>query len=249
MNKSEQRHISPPGANGVDGVVRKTDHSQVPWVHDGHLLWWNHMNHEWCPGINFTSAFIRFMDLSASFQKVRWICLERELSQQPEFSRLFADGSDTTTWSDGSKNWYAMTLQDRSSAVVKRRFIQQVYVRGCCNPPYFHSTLKRGTLLNISKPSQMDKDGLGVGGLWESLRCCTTRKCWASVVSVCFWSAQEVWQMQFVEATKGTSLQRLWRLCHEDGPPLPVTWRDCRIAQSQILKIYENMRYISIVYN
>ena len=54
------------------------------------------MNHE-CPGINFTSAFIRFMDLSASFQKVRWICLERELSQQPEFSRLFADGSDTTT--------------------------------------------------------------------------------------------------------------------------------------------------------
>ena len=98
MEKSEQRHICSPGAIGVDGVVRKTNHSQAPVIYcDGGIIWMMNdvpkafqkvVSEAECIKIytlskkqpNFLHLYIRFMDLSASFQKVMWICLERELS-------------------------------------------------------------------------------------------------------------------------------------------------------------------------
>ena len=37
------------------------------------------------------------------------------------------------------------------------------------------------------------------------------------------WHLEAVQQMQVAETATCPPLQRLWRLCHEDGPPLPAT--------------------------
>lgn len=42
------------------------------------------------------------------------------------------------------------------------------------------------------------------------------------------WRTEAVQQVQVAETATCSPLQRLWRLCHEDGPPLPAARRGRR---------------------